>query len=56
MSNTFWNGVLGNQYNFLLPVLYNLHLYCLLIIILLLSATAYTFRTLQSRKSLSGHV
>lgn len=48
MNNSFWKTVLGKQYDYVLPVLYNLHLYCLLIIILLLSATSYTFRTLHS--------
>lgn len=49
MNGSFWRSILGNQYDYVLPVLYNLHLYCLLIIVLLLSATSYTFRTLQSQ-------
>lgn len=50
MSSSFWKSVLGNQYDYVLPILYNLHLYCLLIIIVLLSVTSYTFRTLQSQR------
>ena len=41
---TLLQSTFGNQYSLLVPYIYSIHLYCLLVVVIVVSASAYTIR------------